>query len=101
VIVGAVLVSATLLVMVALLVPWLLQQLGADPERPYAVGDCVVQQGTNAVLADCGEPDAFRVVLEVERIEDCPDYPAQHAITVSEPPAVFCVSPVGAVDGTE
>jgi collagen type III alpha len=92
--IGIVLVSAALLVLVALSIPLLLQQLRAEPEPPYAVGDCVVQDGTRAVPADCGEPDAFRVVLEVERFEDCPDYPTQPAITVSEPATVFCVSPV-------
>jgi collagen type III alpha len=95
VIIGIVLVSAALLVLVALSVPLLLQQLGSDPAPPYAVGDCVVQDGTRAVPADCEEPNAFRVVMEVERFEDCPDYPTQPAITVSEPAAVFCVSPVG------
>jgi hypothetical protein len=95
---GIVLVAAALVVLIALAVPLLLQQLGSDPEPPYAVGECVVQDGTSAVPAQCDEPGAFQVVLEVERIEDCPDYPAQHAITVSEPPAVFCVSPVEAPD---
>jgi hypothetical protein len=101
VIVGIVLVAAALLLLVPFSVVLLLQQVRLEPEPPYAVGDCVVQEGTSAVPADCDDPGAYEVVLKVESIEDCPDHPAQHAITVSEPAAVFCVSPVETTEDVE
>jgi hypothetical protein len=91
-IVGAVFAAAAVL-LVALSIPLLLQQFQAGPESQYAVGDCVVQDGDQARMADCREPDAYRITLQVDAISDCPDL-AQPAITVSEPaPSVFCLAP--------
>jgi hypothetical protein len=97
-IVSAVLASAALLVMIALSIPLLLQNLQSSPAPPYAVGDCVVQDGQQPREADCAEPGAYEIVLEVDEIADCPDYPAEPAITVSEPSAVYCLLPASTAD---
>jgi hypothetical protein len=93
IIVGAVLVGATLLVLGALSVPFLLQQLrGPSESGSYTVGDCVVQAGADAEPADCSEPNAYEIVSQVDRQEDCD--PTQPAIRVDGPPAqVYCLTP--------
>ena len=95
-IVGAVMIGATLLVLGALSVPFLLQRISAEPATSYSVGDCVVQDGPNAQLADCADPGAFEVVAEVDSRAECAD-PTQPAIEVAGPPAQFyCLVPAGA-----
>jgi hypothetical protein len=93
-IVGAVLVGATLLVMGALSVPFLLQQLrGPAGSTSYQVGDCVVQAGDAPRSADCTEAGAYQIVGQVERQDQCED-PTQPAIEVAGPPARFyCLTP--------
>lgn len=92
-VIAAALLGAALIVGLALSVPYLLERLGGD-DTTYAVGKCVVRDGGIARPADCSEPDAFEIVLQVEAIEDCPRYPDQHAITVDATGDVFCLEPV-------
>jgi hypothetical protein len=99
VIVGAVLGAAALLVAIALSVPLLLQKLQGNAS--YAVGECVVRDGEEAVPSDCSEPDAYEIVVEVGALEECPDFPDQQAITVRETGTVFCLNPVEAATGEE
>jgi hypothetical protein len=93
VIVGAVLIGATLLVLGALAIPFLLEKLrGPDGPGQYSVGDCVVQEGENAQPADCGDPDAYEIVSQVDNQEDCD--PTQPAIEVEGTPTqVYCLAP--------
>lgn len=95
VIVAAVLLGAALLVVLALSVPALLQRLQEDPAPTFAVGDCVIRDGDAAQPADCTEPDAYEIVVEVGRIEDCPAYPQQPAVNVDNGSLVFCLEPAG------
>jgi hypothetical protein len=94
--VGAVLIGATLLVLGALSVPFLLQRLSENGGgATYSVGDCVVQDGANARLADCGDEGAFEIVAEVGTRAECTD-PTQPAIEVAGPPVQFyCLAPAG------
>src|SRR5690606_24944992 len=64
VIVGLVLLGATLLVMVAIGAVYGLSQLSRSSVPDYAVGRCVVQNGTSADLADCDQPGAFEIISE-------------------------------------
>lgn len=98
VIVGVVLIGATLLVLAALSVPFLLQRLSDPGPASYSVGDCVVQAGDNARSADCNDPGAFQVVSQVESRNDCED-PTQPAIVVEGPPVVvYCLAPAAATE---
>ncbi len=85
--------------MIALSIPLLLQNLQSSAAPPYAVGDCVVQDGQQPRETDCDEPGAYEIVLEVDEITECPDYPAEPAITVSEPSTVYCLLPAATADG--
>jgi hypothetical protein len=100
IIVSAVLAGAALLVVIALSIPLLLQYLQADPSPPYAVGECVVQDGQQPRGVECG-PGAYEIVLEVDDVTDCPGFPAEPAITVSDPSTVFCLSPIETAGVTE
>ncbi len=94
-IVGLVLLGATLLVMVAIGAVYGLSQLSRSSVPDYAVGRCVVQNGTSADLADCDQPGAFEIISEVDTREECPDQ-AQPAIEVpGSPVRVFCLAPAG------
>ena len=96
VIVGVVIVGAALLVLAALGMPFLLSKLRAPAEGPtYAVGDCVVQQGENAVIAECTAAGAYEIVSRVAVATDCPDPTLP---TVSAGDDVFCLEPVGPSD---
>jgi hypothetical protein len=95
-IVGLVLAGATVLVALALAVPALLEQLrgGGDESGTYTVGDCVVQDGTDATPADCSAPDAYEIVSQVDNLEECD--PTQPTIQVDGPPAqIYCLTPAG------
>lgn len=95
VIVGAVLIGATLLVLGALSIPFLLQRLSAG-STGYAVGDCVIQDGPNARTVGCDTPGAFQIVAEVGSRAECGD-PTQPAIEVAGPPRqFFCLMPADA-----
>jgi len=95
VIVGLVLLGATLLVLVAIGAVYGLSQLSRSNTPDYAVGECVVQDGTSADIADCDQPGAYEIVSEVDTREDCPDQ-AQPAIEVpGSPVRVFCLAPAG------
>jgi hypothetical protein len=93
IIVGAVLVGATLLVLGALSVPFLLQQLrGSGESGSYTVGDCVVQAGEDAQPADCSAPNAYQIVSQVDSQEECD--PTQPAIRVDgSPEQIYCLTP--------
>ena len=93
-IVGAVIAGAALLVLAALGMPFLLSKLRPPAQGPtYAVGDCVVQDGDNAVIADCTEPRAYEIVSRVAAATDCPD-PTLPTVAAGED--VFCLEPAGA-----
>lgn len=97
VIVTVVIIGAALLVVVALGMPFLLQQLRAPAASvTYTVGECVVQDGSNAVVADCTEPDAYEITLRVAAPEDCPD-PTNPTVAAGRD--VFCLEPATAGDG--
>jgi collagen type III alpha len=101
-IIGLVLAGATLLVLGALSIPLLLQNLSgsSSDDSTYSVGDCVVQEGDIAQPADCGQPGAFEIVSEVNTREECND-PTQPAIEVAGPPAKFyCLTPAAAAPAT-
>lgn len=92
-IVGLVLISAALLVLAALGVPYLLQRLNDGGPVSYTVGDCVVQNGNEARTVECSEPDAFLITSQVDRQDQCED-PTQPAIEVAGPPVrFFCLAP--------
>jgi hypothetical protein len=97
---GAVLIGATVLVVGALGVTFLLQQLrGSAESTTYQVGECVVQSGDAAQRADCTDPGAYEIVAQVDNDDDCDD-PTQPTIEVAGPPAQFyCLAP--AVSGGE
>jgi hypothetical protein len=101
-IVGAVLIGATLLVLGALSVPFLLQRFSENGgEATYSVGDCVVQDGANARLTDCGDEGAFEIVAQVGTRAECTD-PTQPAIEVAGPPVQFyCLAPAGQAGDAE
>ena len=99
VIVGLVLLGATLLVLLAIGAVYGLSQLSRSSTPDYAVGQCVIQDGTSADLADCDQPGAFEIVSEVDTREECPDQ-AQPAIEVpGSPVRVFCLVPAGEAGG--
>jgi hypothetical protein len=92
-IVGMVLVGATVLVVGALGVTFLLGQLRGSAESTYQVGECVVQSGDAAEPAACSDPGAYEIVAQVDSQAECGD-PTQPAIEVSGPPVQFyCLSP--------
>lgn len=94
-IVGIVLAGATLLVLLTIGAVFVLSMISESANPTYAVGDCVIQAGASAEPTDCGDPDAFRIVSEVNSREECPD-PAQPAVEVAGPPVqVFCLEPAG------
>jgi hypothetical protein len=95
VIVGVVLVGATVLVLGALSIPYLLGRLNPPPAQvTYTVGDCVAQDGSAARPVECTEPGAFEIVSQVENRDDCED-PTQPAVEVAGPPVRFyCLTPV-------
>jgi hypothetical protein len=96
VIVGLVLIGATVLVLGALSVPFLLDRWNDASNTTYTVGDCVIQDGEAARAAECTEPDAFLIVAEVDSRDLCAD-PTQPAIEVEGPPAQFyCLAPATA-----
>lgn len=100
VIVGLALLGATLLVLVAIGAVYGLSQLSRSNTPQYAVGECVVQNGTSADLAECDQPGAFEIVSEVDSREECPDQ-AQPAIEVpGSPVRVFCLAPAGEAGDT-
>lgn len=95
VIVGLVLIGATVLVLGALSVPFLLDRLDGSGEG-YAIGDCVVQDGTTPKPVECTEPGAFQVVAQVDSQEQCEDQ-TQPSIQVPGPPQqVYCLAPAAA-----
>lgn len=99
-IVGLALLGATLLVLVAIGAVYGLSQLSRSNTPQYAVGECVVQNGTSADLAECDQPGAFEIVSEVDSREECPDQ-AQPAIEVpGSPVRVFCLAPAGEAGDT-
>lgn len=99
VIVGAVIVGATVLVLAALGMPYLMSKLRGPAEGPtYAVGDCVVQQGDNAVLAECTASGAYEIVSRVAIAADCPD-PTSPTVAAGED--VFCLEAAGAHSAEE
>jgi hypothetical protein len=96
VIVGLVLIGATVLVLGALSVPFLLDRLNDAGSATYTVGDCVTQDGEAARTVECTEPDAYLIVAEVDSRDQCTD-PTQPAIEVAGPPAQFyCLVPATA-----
>jgi hypothetical protein len=99
-IVGMVLVGATVLVVGALGVTFLLGQLrGTTGSSTYQVGECVVQSGDAAEPADCADPGAYEIVAQVDSQADCGD-PTQPAIEVSGPPVQFyCLTPAAGAGG--
>ncbi|WP_258378283.1 LppU/SCO3897 family protein [Micromonospora endophytica] len=73
---AAVLVAAVLILAIPLGLLLLLGKVGASDEAGVfnpAVGSCVKRSGDSAVVADCGEPEAFTVVSKVESKDKCPD----------------------------
>ena len=73
--------------------PFLLSKLRAPAESPtYAVGDCVVQEGDNAVIAECGAAGAYEIVSRVAIATDCPDPTLP---TVAAGDDVFCLERAG------
>lgn len=93
VIVGLVLIGATVLVLGALSIPFLLDRLNDSGSIEYAVGDCVVQDGQAARPAECTTPDAYQIVARVDSRDQCDD-PTQPAIEVEGAPArFFCLVP--------
>lgn len=98
VIVGGVLVAATVLVLGAIGAVYGLSQLTGGGATSYSVGDCVVRAGSSAEQADCDTPGAFEIVSEVESRDECPD-PTQPAVEVAGPPlTIYCLTPVSAGD---
>jgi hypothetical protein len=95
VIVGLVLIGATVLVLGALSVPFMLERLGDSAgQAGYTVGECVVQDGTTPKSADCTDPTAYQIVEQVDSQDQCDD-PTQPAIEVPGPPVRFyCLAPV-------
>jgi hypothetical protein len=106
VIVGAVLVAAALLVLLTLGATFLLSRLelpfgGSSETVDYQVGDCVIQAGNAAEPADCGNPEAYLIVSQVNDREECAD-PTQPAIEVAGPPVqFFCLVPATQGDAAE
>lgn len=95
-IVGVVLIGATVLVALALAVPALLEQLrGRGGSGNYTVGECVVQDGGDAAPADCSEPNAYQIVSQVDNLDECD--PTQPTIQVDGPPTqIYCLMPAAA-----
>jgi hypothetical protein len=95
VIVGLVLIGATVLVLGALSIPYLLDRMSESAGQvSYTVGECVVQDGTSPTSADCADPSAFVIVEQVDSQDQCDD-PTQPAIEVPGPPVqFFCLAPV-------
>jgi len=90
------------LVALALSVPYLLAQLrdGSGETGTYTVGECVVQEGADAEPADCGAPDAYEIVSQVDNQEECD--PTLPAIRVEGPPLqVYCLAPAAAETAPE
>jgi hypothetical protein len=93
VIVGLVLIGATVLVLGALSIPFLLERLNDASRASYTIGDCVVQDGEAARSVECTEPEAFQIVAQVDRREQCAD-PTQPAIEVrGSQPQFYCLVP--------
>ncbi|WP_162907552.1 LppU/SCO3897 family protein [Allorhizocola rhizosphaerae] len=83
-----VLAGCAALLAIAFGVLLLLDRLVSGP--PFAVGDCVKQQGQNeAVKADCSETGAFKVVSAVSSKSECD----QTKPTVMFESQVFCLAP--------
>ncbi|GGM43580.1 hypothetical protein GCM10011608_30410 [Micromonospora sonchi] len=73
---AAVLVAAVLILAIPLGLLLLLGKIGGSDEAGTfnpAVGSCVKRSGDSAVVADCGEPEAFTVVTKVASKDKCPD----------------------------
>ncbi|WP_341718348.1 hypothetical protein QQG74_00600 [Micromonospora sp. FIMYZ51] len=73
---AAVLVAAVLILAIPLGLLLLLGKIGGSDEADAfnpAVGSCVKRSGDSAVVAECGEPEAFTVVSKVESKDKCPD----------------------------
>jgi hypothetical protein len=57
-----------------------LDRSGAD----YRVGACVKKEGSTAVVVDCSEPEAYRIVSAVDSQAECQDV-TQPWLEVREP----------------
>lgn len=96
-IVAVVLGSAAALVLLTLGVAaglsWLSQPSG---DETYQVGECVVQEGSEAKSADCGADGAFEIVSQVDSRDECPD-PTQPTIEVGgDSPTFYCLASAAA-----
>lgn len=92
VIVGLVLIGATVLVLGALSIPFLLDQLRSDS---FSVGDCVVQAGENPEPAECSAPDAYEIVSQVDSLDECEDPTQPYIRTTGSPEQYYCLAPAG------
>lgn len=97
VIVAVVLGSAAALVLVTLGaafgLSWLSQSSGDDT---YQVGDCVVQEGSEARVTSCDQEGAFEIVSQVDSRDQCPD-PTEPTIEIGgDSPTFYCLASVAA-----
>jgi hypothetical protein len=92
----AVLTAAVLLVALPLGIVWLATR-PSDSAFNVEPGNCVKQEGRQAVKAGCGDPDAFTVVSKVDSKDKCAD-PTQPHIVVAAGGGreqVLCLKPAG------
>jgi collagen type III alpha len=70
-----VILGAALIVGLTLGVTWLIARGSHDGGTGFSVsaGDCVKQQGNEAVTANCSDPGSFEVTAIVDTKEQCPD----------------------------
>jgi hypothetical protein len=92
----SVIIGATLLVGLAVGIPWLISG-GNDTGFTVSTGDCVKKSGDEAVKSGCGDPGSFEVVSIVNAKEQCTD-PGQPYVlnpTSDGKTQVLCLKPRG------
>lgn len=94
---AAVLTAAVLLVVIPLSLVWLLTKPGGQPAFNPAVGSCVKQSGSEAVVADCGEAGAFIVESKVQDKSECANQNEWVVVPAGKGKnQVLCLRPAGA-----
>jgi hypothetical protein len=92
----SVIIGATLLVGLAVGIPWLISG-GNDSGFSVNTGDCVKKAGDEAVKAGCGDPGSFEVVSIVTAKEQCADPGQPYVLNPASDgkTQVLCLKPRG------
>jgi hypothetical protein len=92
----SVIIGATLLVGLAVGIPWLISG-GNDTSFSVNTGDCVKKAGAEAVKAGCGDPGSFEVVSIVTAKEQCADPGQPYVLNPASDgkTQVLCLKPRG------